>query len=94
MAPLYNGNIAQTLWKTLNVDRDIRGYGYRYDGLNRIVGADSYRGAKLGTMAATSEHDVENIGYDLNGNIQTLSRYGADNGTVPTFGLWDKLGVT
>lgn len=89
--PLYNGNISQTLWKTLNEDKDIRSYGYSYDRLNRITGAASYRGTKLETMEPSSEHDVKGISYDLNGNIQSLARWGADEQTIPDFGQWDAL---
>lgn len=88
---LYNGNISQTLWKTLNEDKDIRSYGYSYDRLNRITGADSYRGTNMETMEATSRYDVQGISYDLNGNILSLIRFGADDGTVPDFGQWDDL---
>ncbi len=35
---LYNGNIAETTWRTIN-DNIQRRYGYSYDGLNRITAA-------------------------------------------------------
>jgi RHS repeat-associated protein len=89
-APLYNGNISQTFWKTKNVDTDVRGYAYSYDCLNRIVGAESYRGTNIGSMDANMETTVENIDYDLNGNIYHLKRWGSnDDGTVND--VWDNL---
>lgn len=93
-APLYNGNIAQTLWKTVNTDTQVRGYGYTYDDLNRITKAKSYKGTNLGAMAVVIDHDVDNIGFDRNGNILTLKRMGANESTVPAFGIWDNLTYT
>jgi hypothetical protein len=34
--PLFNGNIAQTFWKT-DSDNVSRSYGYKYDDLNRLM---------------------------------------------------------
>src|SRR5690606_37827774 len=93
-APLYNGNIAQTLWKTRSTDRKVRGYAYSYDPLNRIRAAESYRGEDLDNLALTTEYTVDNITYDKNGNIITLARRGADNSPVPSFGQWDDLVYT
>ncbi len=90
-APLYNGNIAQTLWKTKSADKNVRGYSYSYDPLNRIKGAESYKGASLNTMGLNTEYTVNGISYDQNGNILTLARKGADDNTVPSFGQWDDL---
>ncbi len=36
--PLYNGNIAETYWRTAS-DNTLRGYGYDYDELNRLENA-------------------------------------------------------
>jgi len=88
--PLYNGNIAQTLWKTTNVDKDVRTYTYSYDDLNRIKMANSYQGTNLQSLSLTNNHDLSNISYDKNGNILTLNRRGYDNdGTIAD--LWDDL---
>lgn len=92
-APLYNGNIAQTLWKTVNTDTKVRGYAYTYDDLNRITKAKSYKGAALGTMASVVDHDVDNIDFDRNGNILSIKRWGAnENGTLHD--VWDNLHYT
>ena len=92
--PLYNGNIAQTLWKTANSDSKVRGYAYSYDDLNRITGADSYKGTTLGTMAYNTEYTVDGIHFDKNGNILSLKRRGANDSAVPSFGQWDDLEYT
>jgi len=92
-APLYNGNISQTLWKTNNSSTDIRSYGYSYDVLNRIEGALSYKGATLAGMSLTGNHDVSGISYDKNGNIQGLTRKGYDD-TGTSTGVWDQLQYT
>ncbi|MGY3795669.1 DUF6443 domain-containing protein [Aquimarina sp. 433] len=70
---LYNGNIAQTIWKTAN-DNIKRSYGYEYDPLNRIK--ESYfRYNENLTDASLRSYDVRNIDYDKNGNISSLIRY-------------------
>ena len=66
---LYNGNISETFWKTAS-DFNERAYGYKYDNLNRLKNA-IYENNGLTTNA----YD-ENLTYDKNGNIKTLSRNG------------------
>jgi RHS repeat-associated protein len=66
---LYNGNISETLWKT-GSDATDRGYGYKYDNLNRLKNA-VYEKSGLTTNA----YD-ENLTYDKNGNIMSLVRKG------------------
>ncbi len=88
--PLYNGNIAQALWKSANDDATIRTYSYGYDDLNRIKEANGYKGGTLNTMTAYYHHDLGGIDYDKNGNILSLERNGAnDNETA--YGVWDDL---
>ena len=69
---LYNGNIAQTFWKT-STDNILRGYNYRYDQLNRLLTAEFYR-AGVPITGAYSEY----LRYDTNGNITNLVRHGGD----------------
>ncbi|MFH7012399.1 DUF6443 domain-containing protein [Flavobacterium sp. FlaQc-52] len=66
---LFNGNIAETLWKT-GSDNTERGYGYQYDKLNRLKNA-IYEKNGLTTNAYN-----ESLSYDKNGNIMTLTRNG------------------
>jgi RHS repeat-associated protein len=66
---LYNGNISEILWKTGSDALD-RGYGYKYDNLNRLKNA-IYEKSGLTTDA----YD-ENLTYDKNGNIISLVRKG------------------
>ncbi len=92
---LYNGNIAQTLWKSVTdaTDMKIRSYAYEYDDLNRVKTATGYKGSTLAAMTANNKHDVSGIDYDRNGNIQSLNRRGYDdNGS--THGEWDDLRYT
>ncbi|MEP3228961.1 MAG: RHS repeat-associated core domain-containing protein, partial [Flavobacteriaceae bacterium] len=79
---LYNGNIAETEWKTAN-DGVQRWYSFDYDGLDRITGATSGSG----------HYNVSGITYDKNGNIQTLKRQGllSDSPVSNNFGLMDDL---
>lgn len=69
---LYNGNIAQTFWKT-STDNILRGYNYKYDQLNRLLNAEFYR-AGVPITGAYSEY----LRYDVNGNITNLVRHGGD----------------
>ena len=68
---LYNGNISETYWKTATDDQK-RKYSYKYDNLNRLKHA-YYQ--KPGNIYVGS-YD-EDINYDPNGNITSLSRNGA-----------------
>lgn len=67
---LYNGNIAETYWKSLSDGGLLRKYGYQYDGLNRLLNS-IYQ--KSGVV--TKAYD-ENLTYDKNGNIISLNRFG------------------
>ena len=69
---LYNGNIAETFWKTAS-DYSLRSYGYQYDDLNRLKNA-IYR--KPNDAISTSGAYNESLVYDKNGNIKSLQRYG------------------
>ncbi|WP_440068479.1 DUF6443 domain-containing protein [Tenacibaculum discolor] len=73
--PLFNGNISETSWNTLNVDTSTRGYSYKYDALNRILSA---------TGTPNTNYNVSGITYDKNGNIITLNRNGWQNSTTFT----------
>ncbi|WP_300486766.1 DUF6443 domain-containing protein [Flavobacterium sp.] len=77
--PLYNGNIAETFWKT-NSDNVLRKYGYQYDNLNRLNKA-IYQKPSTGNPVPGS-YD-ESVSYDKNGNITSLKRTGnLDHPTV------------
>ena len=87
---LYNGNIAQTSWQTLNEDTTKKTYSYSYDALNRILSA---------TGDFSSYYDVSGISYDKNGNILNLTRQGhvvenPDITNAADFGLMDNLKYT
>jgi RHS repeat-associated protein len=69
---LYNGNISETYWLTAN-DEIPRMYSYTYDGLNRLTDA-VFQNAEEN---AVNNYFGERItGYDKNGNITGLERYG------------------
>ncbi|SNY99690.1 DUF6443 domain-containing protein [Flagellimonas pacifica] len=70
---LYNGNIAETLWRSKNDDVK-RAYGFTYDAMNRIKTA-----AFTDNMAANTGEYATSYSYDLNGNIQRLVRNGWQN---------------
>jgi RHS repeat-associated protein len=71
---LYNGNIAETYYRT-GADNVLRKYGYEYDNLNRLKNA-IYQKPGGNTYPTYEDYSEKNITYDKNGNIQTLYRNG------------------
>jgi len=84
--PLYNGNISEQIW-TSGIDNKKRGYGYVYDGANRLV-LGSFKDPDLNSVSKASLFD-EKLEYDKNGNILKLDRNGASLAGVTT--VIDKL---
>jgi len=83
---LYNGNIAETEWKTAN-DNALRWYRYNYDDLNRITSA----------IGSSSNYNLTDVDYDPNGNITSLIRQGVrtmSGGVVTSYGEMDDLTYT
>ena len=72
---LYNGNISETIWTTVNDASGgyTRGYAYQYDALNRITNAD-YGVKTTGNYNLGSGYDLRVDSYDKNGNIESLFR--------------------
>jgi YD repeat-containing protein len=81
---LYNGNISQTSWNTLNTDSSTKTYTYTYDALNRITSATDN----------TGHYNLTSVSYDKNGNILSLNRKGHLNSTATSFGVMDNLVYT
>ncbi|AWX45121.1 hypothetical protein HME9304_02131 [Flagellimonas maritima] len=82
--PLYNGNIAETEWRTANTDNGLKWYRYGYDPLNRIINA----------TANSPNYHLNSVGYDKNGNILSLQRQGHTNADATLFGNMDDLVYT
>lgn len=70
----FAGNISSATWISKNLD-ERRGYGYSYDALNRLTSA-RFGVATTGWSNAGEDYSVPGIGYDLNGNIDSLVRRG------------------
>ncbi|MEA9414291.1 DUF6443 domain-containing protein [Flavobacterium sp. PL02] len=87
---LYNGNIAETSWITGNdITGVTRGYGYKYDQLNRLKDA-TYQTPNL---TDNKNYFGENLDYDKNGNIIRLQRkFMAGVSSNPYAGDMDNLG--
>ena len=82
---LFDGNIKKQYWKS-NIDGKERSFDFLYDGASRL---------KSGTYASTQageSYSLNNVSYDLNGNITQLSRKGWKSNN--TFGLVDSLKYT
>jgi RHS repeat-associated protein len=72
IVPLYNGNIAETNWRS-STDNVLRRYGYTYDNLNRLTNA-VYQ--KPNNAVPVTNMYNELMDYDKNGNILSLKRNG------------------
>ncbi|MBL6447476.1 hypothetical protein JMN32_14250 [Fulvivirga sp. 29W222] len=74
----FNGNVSamKTSYNMGMGDVKEQAYNFTYDDQNRLTGA-TYKAETAGTWTAMpGYYDVENIHYDLNGNILGLKRYG------------------
>ncbi|WP_345147437.1 DUF6443 domain-containing protein, partial [Flavobacterium ginsengiterrae] len=81
---LYNGNISETQWASNSDNGVLRGYGYKYDNLNRLK-------ESIFTKANTVSNAYnEALWYDKNGNITSLTR----NGNSETAQAVDNLSYT
>jgi RHS repeat-associated protein len=90
----YNGNISEGVWASAGAD--LQSYGYYYDPMNRITEAKYYNQVNATLNTRYSEKITApsglNSGYDLNGNILRLQRWGKKDAS--TYGLMDDLGYT
>ena len=68
----------------------LRGYKFTYDGLNRMLDAIYGEGTNIGSNANRFTEKV--TGYDKNGNILALQRYGQTGAS--SYGLIDNLTFT
>jgi RHS repeat-associated protein len=84
VSPQYNGNITAMVWNTpLNTEAkspaDKQGYGFTYDGLNRLTFSIYGEGS---TFTNEANANNESCTYDLNGNIRSLKRNLKGIGTI------------
>jgi hypothetical protein len=79
----YNGNIAGTKWRSKG-DGQQRAYGYTYDKVNRLMGADftQFNGSGYDNDPIVNFDMVMGDGldaskaYDENGNIKAMTQWG------------------
>ena len=104
----YNGNISYLKWKSKTfLNSPIKGYGFKYDGINRLTGATyaeytipASKCVYASTANTTAFRWTDNVDrynengitYDLNGNIQSLQRKGLGGGATTV--LMDNLSYT
>ena len=75
----YNGNIAAIKWSSQS-KTDVSGYGFTYDKLNRLTSANYKVKDNAGwNYNDTIRYNMQVKGYDLNGNILGINRYGKTN---------------
>ena len=85
----YNGNISSMTWQ-VGGEGTARGYKFTYDGLNGLLAATYGEGTGISTNVNRFSENV--TGYDKNGNIKTLQRYGQTSSSG--YGLIDNLTYT
>jgi len=90
--PLYNGNISETFWKTIN-DNVLRKYTYSYDELNRLLSANYKRPIGVSGTSPVDSYG-ETISYDKNGNIKSLIRNGDSDSDDGYYNEIDNLTYT
>jgi RHS repeat-associated protein len=83
---MYNGNISGMKWKNGSSGSTQKGYGFLYDQINRLTTSKYGEGASY--TSNVNRYD-ENLTYDKNGNILTVSRKGQTSAGV--FGDLDVL---
>jgi len=72
----YNGNISAIKWQTY-YNKGLRAYAFTYDKLNRLHNANYAKyNSSTGWKSELNRYSVNNIDYDLNGNITGLERSG------------------
>ena len=85
----YNGNISSMTWM-VDDKATTRGYKFTYDGLSRLLNASYGEGTSINTNTNRFSENV--TGYDKNGNITSLQRYGQTSSTA--YGMVDNLTYT
>ncbi|MEM6602359.1 MAG: hypothetical protein AAF649_13350, partial [Verrucomicrobiota bacterium] len=85
----FNGNISAMQWSAHGGRGTGEGHAYdfSYDGLNRLTAANYHTNG-----STIPRFDVADIGYDRNGNILHLTRWGLNPGNLP--GVMDDLSYT
>ncbi|MBX7125127.1 MAG: hypothetical protein K1X47_05505 [Cyclobacteriaceae bacterium] len=91
----HNGNISEMRWTSAG--SDLQNYRYRYDKMSRLMEARFFnliRPTQNGRYdeKIVNPNDPTAPGYDLNGNIRFLKRYGLKS--PATYGLMDDLTYT
>lgn len=90
----YNGNISQVIWTTAGSAK--QSYGYAYDAMNRLTQASFYNHSNSllnGKFNEIIGNGTNRPGYDLNGNILNLFRYGRKD-AAGSLDLMDDLAYT
>ncbi|MCB0842116.1 MAG: N-acetylmuramoyl-L-alanine amidase [Bacteroidetes bacterium] len=73
---LFDGNLSGLEWQSVS-DCGIKGYGFEYDDMDRLKEAHYAEKSSNGNWSVNmNRYSVQNIQYDANGNIQSLSRNG------------------
>ncbi|WP_127129660.1 DUF6443 domain-containing protein [Pseudoflavitalea rhizosphaerae] len=79
---LYNGNISGIIWRSTG-DGEKRKYDFTYDNVSRLKNANFTQHTDGSfNRNANLNFSVENLDYDLNGNIKSMNQYGWKPGSA------------
>lgn len=78
--PQFNGNISAVKWSGSVIPGKQNAYAYTYDAMNRISSADYKEGTNNVFASGLGHYNLEEIDYDLNGNILGLNRFANHSG--------------
>jgi len=79
----YNGNISAARWSNAGSGNTLQSaYAFTYDKMNRLTGADYHEKDDIDPWADITQFGLSGLSYDLNGNIESLTRYHTNTGTA------------
>ncbi len=79
----FNGNISAMAWSDLQGVSGVqeRAYSYGYDPMNRLLSAQHHE-KTTGSFGSVNSYSVSGLDYDLNGNIESLTRRGKGSAII------------
>jgi RHS repeat-associated protein len=88
----YGGNISSVEWRIYGDNSCIASYPMTYDDQNRLKNATYREKNAFGSTRNYLRYSVDNIDYDLNGNIKAIKRRGRK--ASGSYGIIDDLSMT
>ncbi len=77
-SPNYLSNLSVSSWISKR-DHVLRGYLYTYDRFSQLLAANYFGNHSNGLMNENGRYEVQNLNYDLNGNLLSMHQHGLIN---------------